>query len=126
MRSVTKKPWGTTRKLEANPFVELHRIRAEPGHHCSWHRHEAKTNAFYVVKGKLTIEWREGTGEIERAELVPGDFMAVPAGVLHRFVTLEHSVEALEVYWPAECSEEDIVRIDESGPNNDGGAAAPR
>ena len=49
-----------------------------------WHSHAGTDELFLVLKGRLTIEFRDGT----RA-LGPGEFLVVPKGVEHRPVAAE-------------------------------------
>lgn len=44
-----------------------------------WHRHEAEDELFFVVKGRLVIELRDGAVTLE-----PGEFVVIPRGVEHR------------------------------------------
>lgn len=44
-----------------------------------WHDHEDEDELFYVLKGKLRIEFRD-----RAVELGPGEFLIVPRGVEHR------------------------------------------
>lgn len=44
-----------------------------------WHHHENEDELFYVVKGKLFIELRDKT-----LELNPGEFVVIPKGMEHR------------------------------------------
>jgi mannose-6-phosphate isomerase-like protein (cupin superfamily) len=43
-----------------------------------WHDHEAEDELFYVVKGRLRIELRDGEVLLE-----PGEFTVIPRGVEH-------------------------------------------
>jgi mannose-6-phosphate isomerase-like protein (cupin superfamily) len=54
-----------------------------------WHHHEAEDELFLVVKGRLRMELRDRTVELE-----PGEFLIVPRGVEHRPVA-EQEVEVL-------------------------------
>lgn len=49
-----------------------------------WHHHGTNTTVFYMVAGQLTVEHGEDPMESETA--VEGDFVVVPAGVVHREV----------------------------------------
>lgn len=49
-----------------------------------WHHHEHEDELFYVVRGKLRMEFRDKTFEIE-----PGEMIVVPKGVEHKPVALE-------------------------------------
>ena len=44
-----------------------------------WHRHEAEDELFFVVKGRLVIELRDGDLTLEA-----GEFVVIPRGVEHR------------------------------------------
>lgn len=49
-----------------------------------WHKHEAEDELFFIVKGKLNIEFRDKT-----IELSENEFLIVPKGVEHRPVAKE-------------------------------------
>ena len=44
-----------------------------------WHAHENEDELFHVIKGKLTIEFRDKT-----VDLLPGELLVVPKGVEHK------------------------------------------
>jgi len=44
-----------------------------------WHHHDHEDELFLVIKGNLTMEFREKSVEIN-----PGEFIIVPRGVEHR------------------------------------------
>jgi mannose-6-phosphate isomerase-like protein (cupin superfamily) len=44
-----------------------------------WHAHEDEDEAFLVLRGKIAIDFRDGS-----VELGEGDFIVVPRGVEHR------------------------------------------
>lgn len=112
---LTGKIWGST-ELLWNSGAEVHRLDVIPEHHCSWHTHAHKANAFFVFAGKLIIERRKSYGLVDRTVLKTGDFTVVPAGEPHRFVTEEEPARAIEVYWPMPLAD-DILREDNGGPN---------
>ncbi len=51
-----------------------------------WHHHEDEDELFYVLTGRLTIEFRDGS-----VELGPGECVVVPRGVEHRPVAEEET-----------------------------------
>jgi mannose-6-phosphate isomerase-like protein (cupin superfamily) len=51
-----------------------------------WHHHEHEDELFYVLKGRLTIEFRDRS-----IELGPGECLVVPRGVEHRPVAEEET-----------------------------------
>ena len=60
---------------ELNDFyVKAVRVKGE----FVWHDHEMEDELFYVVKGRLRIELRDGEIILE-----PGEFAVIPRGVEH-------------------------------------------
>ena len=49
-----------------------------------WHKHDETDDFFLVLKGRLTIQLRDGD-----AQLGPGDLYVVPRGIEHRPVAEE-------------------------------------
>lgn len=60
-----------------------------------WHQHANEDELFYVVRGRLRIDFRDGPVTLE-----PGDMLVVPRGVEHRPVA-EQECELL-LFEPAE------------------------
>ncbi|WP_335621963.1 cupin domain-containing protein [Chryseolinea soli] len=54
-----------------------------------WHHHDHEDELFLVIKGKLKMEFREKTVEVN-----PGEFIIVPRGVEHKPVA-DEEVELL-------------------------------
>jgi mannose-6-phosphate isomerase-like protein (cupin superfamily) len=52
---------------------------AKFGEVFDWHAHENEDEAFLVLRGKIAIDFRDGT-----VELGEGDFVVVPRAVEHR------------------------------------------
>jgi len=105
------KVWGVTEKLFRRNNVEIHRFEANAGSHCSLHKHEHKTNLFYVESGKLKVEVHQNDYDlVDETILEPGDVTEVGPGVYHRFVAIEDTV-CYEIYWVT-LDERDIVRED--------------
>jgi mannose-6-phosphate isomerase-like protein (cupin superfamily) len=65
-----------------------------------------------VVAGRLDVVRFAGVGVDRRDLLEPGQLVVVPPEVFHRFEAVTDG-EALELYFPAEVNEHDIVRISE-------------
>jgi len=72
-------------------FVKLVKLQGE----FVWHKHEREDEMFLVVKGQLTIKFRD-----RAVQLDPGEFLIVPHGVEHMPVA-EAEVHCL-VFEPAE------------------------
>ncbi len=56
-------------------YVKLAKVEGE----FVWHKHDNEDELFMVVKGKLFLDFRDKT-----IELNPGEFFIVPRGVEHR------------------------------------------
>lgn len=52
---------------------------AKFGEVFDWHSHEAEDEGFLVLKGRIAIDFRDGSVELDE-----GDFLVVPRGVEHR------------------------------------------
>jgi len=65
--------------------VKLARLKGE----FTWHKHDNEDELFFVVKGKLTIQFREKNVVINEGELI-----VVPRGVEHNPVA-EEEVEVM-------------------------------
>lgn len=63
-----------------NQHVKLVKFKGE----FVWHQHEQEDELFFVVKGNLTIEFRD-----KKVELMPNEFLIVPKGVEHKPVAEE-------------------------------------
>ena len=55
--------------------VKLAKLKGE----FTWHSHENEDELFFVVKGQLTIELRDGS-----VSLTPGQIVVIPKGVEHK------------------------------------------
>ena len=64
-------------------YVKVARLLGE----MDWHRHADEDELFWVLRGRLRLEFRDGA-----AELSPGQCCVVPRGV-------EHHPVASEVCW---------------------------
>lgn len=73
-------PWSPTVVAELNgQYVKLAKFENE----YVWHKHEVEDELFYVIEGRLNIELRGRT-----IELQPGEFFVVPHGVQHKPVAV--------------------------------------
>jgi uncharacterized RmlC-like cupin family protein len=72
-------------------------LRTSAGVLTGWHTHPGPDTYLYVVSGSLVLEF--GPGGRDRVEAQPGDFVLIPAGVVHREGTTAGSsgVEAVLV-----------------------------
>jgi mannose-6-phosphate isomerase-like protein (cupin superfamily) len=57
-----------------------------------WHAHPDEDEAFLVMRGRIAIDFRDGS-----VELGEGDFLVVPRGTQHRPRSLTHEPVVLMV-----------------------------
>jgi uncharacterized RmlC-like cupin family protein len=57
-------------------------VHTEPGATSGWHHHGEHETSLYVVAGRMRLEF--GSGGTQAVDAGPGDFVHVPAGVVHR------------------------------------------
>lgn len=116
-----EKIWGTTQTLLATPLFELHRLVIKPRHRCSFHVHEAKHNAFFVIEGWLFIDSSLGRDDRTKDSvcLSRHDTYTVAPGIWHQFRTENGACVALEMYYldkgGIEPLAEDIIRANIGG-----------
>ena len=60
--------------------VKLSKLKGE----FIWHKHDNEDEMFYIVKGKLKLEFRDKMIEVKE-----GEFLIVPKGVEHRPIAVE-------------------------------------
>jgi uncharacterized RmlC-like cupin family protein len=57
-------------------------VDTEPGVASGWHHHGEHESSIYLVEGTMRLEF--GPGGRSVVDVEPGDFVHVPAGVVHR------------------------------------------
>jgi uncharacterized RmlC-like cupin family protein len=57
-------------------------VHTEPGAASGWHHHGEHETSLYLVAGRMRLDF--GPGGTASVEAGPGDFVHVPAGVVHR------------------------------------------
>ena len=71
-----------------------------------WHYHTCEMQFVYVLKGKLTIEFEDGTV----ATFTAGDAFFIPGGVRHNEIYVSEDKEALEVSVPGKIETVNVER----------------
>ncbi|HKA44370.1 MAG TPA: cupin domain-containing protein [Burkholderiales bacterium] len=71
-----------------------------------WHYHTCEMQFVYVLKGKLTIEFEDGTV----ATFTAGDCFFIPGGVRHNEIYVSEDKEALEVSVPGKIGTVNVER----------------
>ena len=71
-----------------------------------WHYHTCEMQFVYVLKGKLSIEFEDGTV----ATFTAGDSFFIPGGVRHNEIYVSEDKEALEVSVPGRIGTVNVER----------------
>lgn len=111
----TRKTWGEKENIFCNDLCEVSILRLEPMQRCSWHRHQAKYNLFYVQDGAINIQMEDGTVRVNR-----GQIFTTRPGEWHEFQTGEHPARVIEIMY-VKYEAEDIEREKVGGPIDESG-----
>lgn len=90
---------GRMRAYQNNSIVGM----TEP---TGWHYHTCEMQFVYVLKGKLVIEFEDGTVGTFSA----GDSFFIPGGVRHNEIYVSEDKEALEVSVPGQIGTVNVER----------------
>ena len=71
-----------------------------------WHYHTCEMQFVYVIKGRITLEFEDGTV----ATFGAGDSLFIPGGVRHNEVYASEDKETLEVSVPGKIGTVDVER----------------
>ena len=80
-----------------------YRVRIEPNQETSESYHKIAEEIYYVIAGKGTAYLND-----EAFILEPGDFLRLPPGTRHRFVTDERCLEMLDIHSPGSRPDRDV------------------
>lgn len=114
MAKIAGKVWGLTTEFFRSQITSVHHLRIQKGGYCSVHKHQLKTNIFYIISGQLEIVQEVG-GQMDTTILGPGQSMEITPGIYHKFEALQNT-ECIEVY-QVSLIEPDIQRRTEGGKN---------
>jgi len=60
-------------------YVKVAKLNGE----FEWHKHDNEDELFYILRGKLIIQYRDSAGNNAQVELAEGDMHIVPKGAMH-------------------------------------------
>ena len=109
----TYKTWGQKWNIFQNDLNEVSYLDLQPNQRCSWHRHDTKSNLFFVIEGVLHVKTEWGTANVAEGEIFttrPGDW--------HEFQTGDSGCRVIEVMF-VKYDPEDIEREKVGGPIKD-------
>ncbi len=104
------KIWGTTEEIFSTGNVSVHVLHIEAGGFSSEHLHQAKSNHFYVVAGRIEV-W-QSNDMTDLTELGPGESTMILPGTWHKFRAVDPSI-VIETYETR--LSEDIQRRSQGG-----------
>lgn len=107
MNNIVKKPWGSYKDLERNPFQVIKVITISPNQRFSLQKHQKREEFWYILSGTGTI-----TLDSETKEVRPKDHFHIPTGMIHRLQGGIEGIKFLEVQ-QGECEESDIIRLED-------------
>ncbi|TSC61475.1 MAG: ADP-heptose synthase / D-glycero-beta-D-manno-heptose 7-phosphate kinase, partial [Parcubacteria group bacterium Greene0416_14] len=100
------KLWGYEKWLENNDKYCCKLLSLKKGYQCSLHKHKVKDEMFFIMQGHVRLEVGKKV-----LHMLPGSFVRITSGVLHRFRGIEDSI-IIEVSTHHEDS--DSYRVEES------------
>lgn len=117
---IVEKTWGEERWIRNDEHYCVKEMVLNPGFRCSLHYHPKKTETFYCIRGKVSVDLQEGVNVHEGARtLLAGDWLHLPAGTVHRFQAVGGGRAVL-----LECStfhaDDDVYRFELSGQVGNG------
>jgi mannose-6-phosphate isomerase-like protein (cupin superfamily) len=90
---VEPKGWGRETWIANNELYCGKILDIRKGKKCSLHYHKLKTESFYLRSGRLKVRIKESpeSEAIDEFEMLPGQCMDVPTGLVHQLEALEDS-----------------------------------
>ena len=108
----TYKTWGEKWNIFQNDLCEVSILYLKPMQRCSWHRHQTKSNQFFVIEGNIEIKTEWGT-----AKLTKGQIFTTRPGDWHEFRTTSQPAILQETMF-VKYDPEDNARQNMGGPLN--------
>jgi len=96
--------WGEKLNIFCNDLCEVSILDLVPNQRCSWHKHNAKYNLFYVLEGELFIKTDKGISRLREGE----SFTTRPLE-WHEFQTASIPTKIMEIMY-VRYDPEDIQR----------------
>ncbi len=106
----THKSWGEKENLFQNDLCEVSVLHLSSNQRCSWHKHQSKSNLFYVIEGEVFIKTEWGPALIQK-----GQTFTTRPGEMHEFQTVDKPSVLLEIMY-VKYDPEDIERETLGGP----------
>ena len=88
---IEPKGWGREVWIANNELYCGKILEIRQGHKCSLHFHKLKTESFFLRAGRLKVRVKESVDAevIDEFEMIAGQCMDVPPGLVHQMEALE-------------------------------------
>lgn len=104
-----EKPWGYEDLIHVGESYMFKKLFMKSGEACSLQYHARKHETVLVHSGELLVSVGASVEQMEDVVLVPGDFVVLEPGVIHRMSAIEDCI-----YFEASTPElEDVVRLED-------------
>lgn len=119
---IVEKKWGREKWIRNDALYCIKELHLKRGWRCSLHYHKKKTETFYVVHGRVALEFLPSkfdyantptTDELVHPILQIGEFIHIDPWDTHRFWSL--SDHALLLECSTEHFDDDSYRLEPSG-----------
>ena len=89
--NIVPKGWGREVWIANNERYCGKILEINKGKKCSLHFHKLKTESFFLRRGRIKMRIKESADSpvIEEFEMVAGDCMDIPPGLVHQMEALE-------------------------------------
>ena len=98
----------------------VYRVKIAPNQRTSVSYHRVAEEYYFVLSGR-GIAILDGT----EYQLSAGDFLRLPPGTTHAFVTGEEALEMLDVHTPGSRPDHDVYFVDGPPPDGFGASSSP-
>ncbi len=103
------RPWGWYETMESpDKTYKLKKIFVAPNQRFSLQYHSLRMEHWIVVEGSGTVQLNQCTEKV-----FPGKYFHVPQESRHRMTAGDDGILFYEVQYGSNCSEDDIVRLED-------------
>jgi mannose-6-phosphate isomerase-like protein (cupin superfamily) len=120
----SERPWGYFLVLHEDTGYKVKQFVVNPGSRLSLQRHRHRSELWQVVRGEAVV-----TRGKEIVRLLPGGWIAIPLGTLHRVESVgKENLVVIEVQMGEYTGEDDIERFEDDYGRDakEPGKAAPK
>ena len=105
----TDKPWGYELLIALTPHYAGKILHVTAGHALSLQYHREKDETIYLHEGEAVLHTQDGTGEVTRLVMKPGEGYHIPPGTIHRL----EAVADCDFFEVSTTQLDDVVRLED-------------